>query len=360
MARVDVAELDLEKMVDIGNRIYAHVTGAHVVALTVIGDRLGLFEALAAHGPATSAELARAVSLNERYVREWASALVVTGYLDLDEAQRYSMSKEVVFFLGDPESPGFTAGAHQLAFGAVQNVPRLLERFRSGGGIGYADSGIDITQGVERTWAPFHEHFLEGWLENVPGLTDKLCDGGTIADVGCGRGRSTVSLARLFPASKVVGIDADAASVEAARSLARTRGLSNVDFRVLRAEDITERDTYDFVYLFHTLHDIPEPVPALAAIRQALKEDGLLLCVESAASDDPLVNRGTPAELFASISPLFNLPIAMAAAGDGSGTIVTEATMRELSGKAGFGSYEPISITFPPPSMLHRFHALCR
>lgn len=359
MARVDIAELDLEKMVDIGNRIYAHVTGANVVALTVIGDRLGLFGALADHGPATSAELAAATSLNERYVREWANALVVTGYLDLADG-RYSMSKEMVFFLADEDSPGFTGGAHQLSFGALRNVPRLLEHFRTGGGIGYADSGIDVTQGVERTWAPFHEHFLEGWLENVPGLTDKLCDGATVADVGCGRGRSTLSLARLFPASKVVGIDADAASVEAARALAQERGLSNVDFRVQCAEDISDRDTYDFVYLFHTLHDIPEPVPALAAIRQALKEDGLLLCVETAASDDPLVNRGTPAELYASISPLFNLPVAMAAAGDGSGTIVTEATMRELADKAGFGSYEQISITFPPPSMLHRFHALYR
>lgn len=364
MARVDISELDFEQMIAIGNRIYSHVTGAQVAALVVIGDRLGLFEALADHGPCTGAQLAGATSLYERYVREWADALVATGYVEVSdgsEPRRYHLTKEGVFFFGDPESPGFSVGAYQLAYGVSRNVPRLMECFASGEGIGYADSGEEVTVGVERLWAPIHEFFLEGWLQSVPGLTEKLsAPGAAIADVGCGRGRSTATLARLFPKAEVVGIDADAASVEAARALAASRGLSNVAFRVQLADEITEQDRYDFVYLFHTLHDIPEPVPALTAMGRALKADGLLLCVESSASDDPMANRGTPAEMFASVSPLFNLPVAMAAAGDGSGTILTEANVRAWADKAGLGSYEVLAITFPPPSMLHRFHALRR
>jgi 2-polyprenyl-3-methyl-5-hydroxy-6-metoxy-1,4-benzoquinol methylase len=364
MARVDISELDFEQMIAIGNRIYSHVTGAQVAALVVIGDRLGLFEALADHGPCTGAQLAAVTSLHERYVREWADALVATGYVEVSdgsEPRRYHLTKEGVFFFGDPESPGFSVGAYQLAYGVSRNVPRLMECFASGEGIGYADSGEEVTVGVERLWAPIHEFFLEGWLQSVPGLTEKLsAPGAAIADVGCGRGRSTATLARLFPKAEVVGIDADAASVEAARALAASRGLSNVAFRVQLADEITEQDRYDFVYLFHTLHDIPEPVPALTAMGRALKADGLLLCVESSASDDPMANRGTPAEMFASVSPLFNLPVAMAAAGDGSGTILTEANVRAWADKAGLGSYEVLAITFPPPSMLHRFHALRR
>lgn len=361
MARVDVSQLDLGKMVAVGTRFYAHLTGAHVVALTVLGDRLGLFEKLADDGPMTSTELAESLSLNERYVREWANALVATSYLEVDDTGRYWMTNEIIFQLGDPDSPGFAAGVYQLALGVTGNVSRLTELFRTGGGFGYDEIGEEVTVGVERTWAPIHEHFLPLWLEGIPGLAAKLRSGAQILDIGCGRGRSTISLARTFPESTVLGIDADPASIDAARELASSRGVTaNIAFAVRRAEEITVERAYDFAYLFHTVHDIPDPVPALAAVRRALTEDGILLCVESAASGDPMRNRGTPAELFSSISPLFNLPVALAGAADGSGTIVTDEDMRQLADKAEFGSFETIGITDPPPSMLHHFHVMRR
>jgi SAM-dependent methyltransferase len=291
-------------------------------------------------------------------VREWAKALVAGGYVELDDQGRFWMTKEADFVLGDADSAAFFGGPFQLAYGLGRNVDRLLDCFRTGGGIGYDEIGRDVTVGVERMWTPCHEQFLPGWLEHVPGLVDRLRAGAAILDVGCGRGRSTVSLARQFPASAVVGIDADAASIEGARALAASAGVTNAELRTQPVEQLDERGAYDFAYLFHALHDMPGAVSALAAIRQALRADGLLLCVESSASDDPLVNRGGYGELFATISPLFNLPVAMAGGDEGSGTIVSEQTMAELSAKAGFGSYDLISIDFPPPSLMHRFHLL--
>lgn len=358
MVRVEIEELDLTQVVALGNRIFDHVVGANAVMLAYLGDQLGLFDCLAERGPMTSVELAAATSTNERYVREWAKALVAGGYLELED-DRFRMTKEAIFQLGDPESPGFSLGLYQLIFGLSQNVPRLLEHFKSGGGIDYSQVGEDVTVGVERMWAPCHEFFLGDWLAQIPGVVDRLQGPSVIADVGCGRGRSSVSLARLFPEATVVGIDYDKASVEAARALAEARGVGDrVSFREQSLGDLTDEKAFDFAYMFHTLHDLPDAAPGLSALRRALKDDGLLVCVESSASEDPAANRGTHMVLFSTISPLFNLPVAMARADDGPGSIVSEAAVHDLASRCGFGTHEAVSIDFPPPSVLHRFHVL--
>lgn len=359
MPRVDISEIDLDRLMALGLRITNHVVGAHIASLWNIGDKLGLFEELADHGPISSTELAAAKGLSERYVREWAKAFVAADYFEVDDEGRFWMPKESIMQLVDEESPAFCGGMFQLAYGLSLNVARLAKHFRDGGGIGYGEIGEDVTVAVERLWRPCHEQFLPGWLELIPGLCDRLRAGGMIADLGCGRGRSTVSLACQFPASTVVGIDSDAASIAAAQVLAgQEGGPGNIEWRVASVDALTDRAAFDFAYMFHALHDMPGAVAALGAVRQILKDDGLLLCVESSASDDPVANRGTFSELYSTVSPLFNLPVAMSSAGDGSGTIVTREAVGKLATEAGFGSHELLAIDFPPPALMHRFHIL--
>jgi 2-polyprenyl-3-methyl-5-hydroxy-6-metoxy-1,4-benzoquinol methylase len=352
------ASMDMKKVEELAFRVVGDMGGAFVMALGYIGDRLGLFKAMAGAGPVTSEELAQKTGLNERYVREWLRAMVASEYLDYDASSgRYVMTAEQAFVLASEDSPMFVGGAFHFTTPSIQNTPRILEAFRKGGGISYSEIGEEIPWAIERFFRPGYINFLvKEWLAAVPGLIPKLERGATVGDVGCGRGQSTVTIAKAFPNSRVLGIDYHQPSIEHARKLAAEQGAANAEFVAAAAEKIPTDRKYDLICSFDCIHDMVDPLATLKAIREALAPDGVYVWSEPNASDKAHENRNPLGRTFHSISPLHCMTVSLAYNGAGLGTVIGETGARRLAQEAGFSSFEKLPIQNP----FNQFFALGR
>jgi 2-polyprenyl-3-methyl-5-hydroxy-6-metoxy-1,4-benzoquinol methylase len=328
------------------------------MALGYIGDRLGLFKAMADEAPVTSADLAGKTGLNERYVREWLRSMVASEYLDYDtESDRYVMTKEQAFVLANEDSPMFVGGAFHFATPSILNTPRIMDAFRNGGGIPYTEIGEEVPWAIERFFRPGYINFLtKDWLGAVPGLLPRLEKGAKVLDVGCGGGQSTVTMAAAFPNSRIVGIDYHEPSISRARELAAEKGATNVEFVAGPADKIPAGQSYDLICSFDCIHDMVDPLATLKAIRGALSPEGVYIWSEPNASDKAHENRNPVAKVFHAVSPLHCMTVSLAYGGAGLGTVIGEAGARELAEKAGFTSFEKLPIANP----FNQFFALSR
>src|SRR5579883_1950756 len=230
-------------------------------SLVVIGDKLGLYRALAEAGPLTSAELAARTGTTERYVREWLINQAAGGYLGYDTASgRYSLPPEQALALTDGESPFFLAGAFQLFVAMSRATPRILEAFRTGAGMTWGEHDAELFEGTERFFRPgYAANLVAAWLPALDGVVGKLEAGATVADVGCGHGASTIILAEAFPRSRFVGFDSHAPSIARARAAAAAAGVEGYTrFEVASAQDYPG-SAYDLVAYFDCLHDMATP-----------------------------------------------------------------------------------------------------
>lgn len=345
-----------QKMHEMAFRVVGDMGGAFVMALGYVGDRLGLFKAMAGAGPMSSVQIAAKTKLNERYVREWLRAMVAAEYIDYNPStDQYLMSEEQAFVLANEDSPMFVGGGFHFTTPSIWNVPRIMEAFRNGGGISYSEIGEEIPVAIERFFAPGYRNFLaQEWLAAVPGLTSKLEKGAYIGDVGCGCGQSSVAMAKAFPKSKVLGIDYHAPSIERARQLAASDGLNNVRFMQAPAEEIPRHPKYDLICSFDCIHDMVNPRATLKAIREALAPDGVYVWSEPNASAHAHENRNVVGRLFHAISPLHCMTVSLAHNGEGLGTVIGEQGARKLAQEAGFGKFE----TLPVQNPFNQFFAL--
>ena len=275
--------LDMSKLEPLLGTVVNELGAASNAALVIVGDKLGLFRALSA-GAMTPAELARKAGTHERYVREWLSAQAASGFVAYDAADgTFSMSPEQTAVFADEDSPVYVAGGFSLLSGIYADEPKLTETFKTGKGLGWGDHCNCMFCGVERFFRPgYRAHLVAEWLPALDGVVDKLTRGARVADVGCGHGTSTVLMAQAFPNSEFVGIDFHDASIRHARKHAE--GLANVRFEAARAQDY-QGSGYDLVTMFDALHDMGDPVGAVAHIRKTLKADGTLMLVEPMAGD---------------------------------------------------------------------------
>jgi 2-polyprenyl-3-methyl-5-hydroxy-6-metoxy-1,4-benzoquinol methylase len=338
-----------KKVEEMAFRVVGDMGGSFTMALGYIGDRLGLFKAMAGQGPMRSPNLAARTQLNERYVREWLRAMVAAEYIEYDvNTEMYWMSDEQAFVLANEDSPMFTGGIFQLATPTVWNVPRILEAFRNGGGIPYAEIGDDVCCGIERMFRPGYVNFLvKEWLGAIPGLNDKLQRGGMIADVGCGAGQSTVTMAKAFPKSTVIGIDFHEPSIRRARKHAAEAKLKNVEFLQAPAHEIPAIKPFDLVCSFDCIHDMVDPKATLRAIHEALARDGVYMWSEPNASANAHENKNPVGKAFHAISPLHCMTVSLAFNGAGLGTVIGESGARALAKEAGFTHFEKLPIQNP-------------
>lgn len=341
--------MDQQKAEALAFRVVADMAASFSMALGHIGDRLGLFKTLADAGPMTSEDLASKTGLNERYIREWLKAMVAAEYIDYEpETGRFVTTPEQAFVLADDASPLSAGGPLQFTAPTVLNTPRILEAFRSGGGVPYAEMGEDVAGGIARFFGPGYTNFLvSDWLPAVPGLTERLRSGIHVADVGCGWGVSTVTMAAAFPRSRFLGIDADPGSIDRARRLAAERRVRNVHWIAGPAHQLPPRPTHDLICTFDCIHDMVDPRATLRAIHAALADDGVYLWSEPNASDNPLENRNPVGKAYACVSPLHCLTVSLAQGGAGLGTVIGEAGVRALAAEAGFTSVEKLPIQNP-------------
>ena len=341
--------MDQQKVEALAFRMVGDMAGSFSMALGHIGDRLGLFHAMKGAGPLTGEQLAAKTRLNERYVREWLKAMVAAEYLDYDAASgRYVMTEEQAYVLADDTSPLSAGGPLQFTAPTVANTEKLVRIFRDGGGIPYSEIGPEVPEGIARFFGPGYVNFLvQEWLPAVPGLPERLKTGIDVADVGCGYGLSTMTMATAFPASRFVGIDFDAGSIFRARRVSAERGLLNIDWRAEPAHLLPRDRRFGLACAFDCIHDMVDPKATLRAIRDSLARDGVFVWSEPNVSDNPLENRNPVGKAFQCVSPLHCMTVSLAHRGEGLGTAIGERGVRALAQDTGFSHVEKLPIQNP-------------
>ena len=308
-------------------------------ALVVLGDRLGLYRALADAGhPLTSAELADQADCSERYVREWLAAQAASGYVTYNGDGQYSLSEEQAIAFTDETSPACVVGGFQAMLAATRSVDRVTEAFRTGAGLGWHEHHHDLFKGTERFFRPgYIANLVESWIPALDGVADKLRRGVKVADVGCGHGASAIILAKEFPHSTFVGFDYHQPSIEAARKAAAEAGVADrVRFEVAAAKNYPG-DGYDLVTFFDCLHDMGDPTGAAAHVLASLTPDGTWLIVEPFAGDDIADNLTPVGRVFYSASTLICTPASLSQeVGAALGAQAGEARLREAVTAGGF------------------------
>jgi ubiquinone/menaquinone biosynthesis C-methylase UbiE len=344
--------MNQDKLMDFLGRFVGDLGATAAAGSVVLGDRLGLYRALA-QAPATAAELAERTDTSPRYVTEWLRGQAAGGYLEYDPAtDSYSLTEEQAFALTDPDGPVFLPGAFQLALGALQAVPAITEAFRTGTGFGWHEQHDDVFAGCERFFRPgYSASLVPDWIPAMDGLADRLAAGALIADVGCGLGASTVLLAGAYPASTLVGFDYHDGSIETARKRAADAGVADrVTFRVASAQtfDAPSPDaaSYDLVTTFDSLHDMGDPLGAARHIRDMLAADGRWLIVEPAAADTVAGNLNPVGRVYYSFSTLLCVPNALSQPGGYAlGAQAGEAAIRQVATDAGFTRFQRVAET---------------
>jgi SAM-dependent methyltransferase len=317
-------------------------------ALILIGDKLGLYKALAQIGPATPKALADKTGTAERYVREWLAAQAASGYVQyLAENGTYAMTPEQATALADESSPAFVAGAFDVVQSMFLDEPKVTAAFKSGKGVGWHEHCPCLFRGTERFFRPgYVANLVQSWLPSLDGVVAKLDRGAKVADVGCGHGASTIVMAKAFPKSKFTGFDYHGPSVERAQQAAKEAGVAErCTFEVAPAKGFPGTG-YDLVAMFDCLHDMGDPVSASKHVREALAPDGTFLLVEPAAADKVEGNLNPVGRVFYAASTMICVPASLSQeVGMALGAQAGEARLREVVTAGGFKRFRKATST---------------
>jgi 2-polyprenyl-3-methyl-5-hydroxy-6-metoxy-1,4-benzoquinol methylase len=347
-----MAQLDPEKLKAYLGLIFGSLGGAMTSAMISLGDRLGLYRALADRGPVTSHELAAATGLKERWLREWLYQQAAAGVLEHRGQERFALSAEGAAVLADESHPAFGAGFFAHLPQTLGVVDKLPEAFRTGVGLPYDAFGPEGAAGIERGFAPwFRSMLVPVAIPRLPGVADVLRRGGSAADVGCGSGVAVLELAKAFPASTFHGYDISEHALARARENQRNAGVANARFHDARRESLPSDASLDFVTAFDCLHDMSHPERVMRAVRQSLRPDGVFLICDIKARDsfDENVRRNPMAAMMYGTSVLSCMSSALSEPdGLGLGTLgFPESLARKMCVEAGFSRFEPIDFGHP-------------
>jgi SAM-dependent methyltransferase len=307
--------------------------------LMLIGEKLGLYKAMAGAGPLTPQEVAQRSGAAERYVREWLSNQAAGGYVTYDpESERYTLPDEQALALADEDSPFYILGLYDSIASLYADEDQILEAFRGGGGMGWHEHDHRLFRGTERFFRPgYRAHLVPEWIPALEGVQEKLEDGARVADVGCGHGASTIIMAEAFPNSEFFGFDYHDASIERAREAADQAGVGDrITFEVASAKDYPGTD-YDLACVFDCLHDMGDPVGASAHVLSTLAPDGTWMIVEPFAGDRVEENLNPVGRVFYGASTMICTPASLSQeVGLALGAQAGEARLTEVLEEGGF------------------------
>lgn len=336
---VETTAIDEERLNAFMGKVVGELGATVNAGLIVIGDRLGLYRAMAGAGLLTPAELARRTGTKERYVREWLNAQAAGGFVEYDaETFRYNLPAEHAMALAHEDSPVFACGAFEAALATVKAEPEIRKAFQSGAGLGWHQHDPDLYEGTERFYGPGYKgNLVQVWIPSLDGVEEKLRAGARVADVGCGFGTSTLLMAKAYPNSSFQGYDYHRESIARATEKADAAGLSDrVRFQVAPAKAFPGNG-YDLVAMFDSLHDMGDPVGAAWHVRQALAPDGTWMVVEPFAHDRVEQNLNPIGRAFYAMSTFVCTPNSLSQeVGLALGGQAGEARIREVAAAAGF------------------------
>jgi SAM-dependent methyltransferase len=333
--------IDMDRLNSFVGKFVNDLGAAVHAGMVVIGEKTGLYKAMV-DSPSTPAELAKRTGTDERYVGEWLASQAAGGYVDYDRTtEKYSLSPEQAFTLANEQSPAYLPGAFELALGSLAAVPRIAESFKTGAGMGWHEHADGVYHGCEKFFRPgYAANLVSSWIPALNGVREKLERGARIADVGCGKGASTVLMAKSFPNSKFFGFDYHDKSIEAARGVAKHEGLADrVTFEVATAKAASGKD-YGLVAVFDCLHDMGDPVGVASHVKGMLAKDGTWMIVEPFANDLLADNFNPVGRVYYSFSTLLCTPCSRSQeVGLCLGAQAGEKRIREVVESAGFSRF---------------------
>ncbi len=351
---MSATEIDPDKLKLFSFQLFTKLEGAVTAGMIHLGDQLGLYTALRdAATPLTSAELAARTELAERWVREWAynqaAAGMITGATEADGTERFSLTPEAAVVLAAPDHPAYGMGMFHRLPQTMRAVEEMPESFRSGLGHDYDSHGPQGAVGIERSFEPWNRAFLVPVvLPAIEGAVERLRAGAAVADVGCGAGGAVLMMAKEFPASTFTGYDISHYALGRAQQRLDESGLTNASFHDPRQQSLPSNGSLDIVTTFDCIHDMTHPQEMMAAIRAALKPDGIWLLVDIKAQDSFELNakKNPMAALMYGISVLSCMSSALSEAdGAGLGTLgLSENRAREMAEAAGFTRFQRLPV----------------
>jgi 2-polyprenyl-3-methyl-5-hydroxy-6-metoxy-1,4-benzoquinol methylase len=341
-----------ERREALAERLFLDALGAFDLFSVYLGNRLGLYRALADGGPLTPSGLAKAAGIHERYAREWLEQQAASSFLDVEEEdgeRRFVLPPGHDEALLDVSSLSYAAPMAQAVLASIRPIDAVIDAFRNGGGVPYADYGEDLHEGQAAFTRPLFENLLgKEWLPSVPEIHERLSaePPARVADVACGQGRSSIELARAYPKARVDGIDFDGASIEAARRNLEGSGVDDrVEFHERNAADAGLAGRYDLVTIFEALHDMSYPVDVLHAVRGLLADGGLVLIADERTEESFTAPASEIERLYYGFSIFHCLPVGMVGEGAaGTGTVIRASTVDDYARRAGFSACEVLPI----------------
>jgi SAM-dependent methyltransferase len=346
-------KVDETKLKEFMGKIVNDIGATWSTVLVIIGDKLGLYKAMADSKPVSAEELASRTRTSERYIREWLANQAAGGYIVYDpNTEKYTLPLEQAMALANDNSPVFALGGFQGAMAFFRDEPKITDVFRTGKGVDWSDHDPNLYEGAERFLKPtIVANFVSSWIPSLDEgrIEEKLKHGdATVADIGCGHAVSTITMAKAYPNNKFIGFDYHRPSIEIARRRAKEEGLTEdtISFEVASSTDFPTRDDgYDLVVFVDSLHDMGDPAGAASHVLSTLKPDGILMIVEPFANDKVEDNLNPLGRVFYAGSSLVCVPASLAHNGPALGAQAGEYRMSQLVKSAGFRHFKRVSQT---------------
>ena len=336
-------KIDEQKLHDFMLKAVGDIASTMSAMLLIIGDRLGLYKAMAESGnPITSEELAKKTNTNERIIREWLANQAAGGYIMYNASDgKYTLPPEQAMALADENSPVYIHGAYQSIKSFFKDEDKFVEMFKSGKGMRWGEHHHDLFEGTARFFKPnYVGNLVSSWIPSLDGVEEKLKQGAKVADIGCGYGISTILMAKAFPNSKFYGFDNHGPSIEQAKVVSTKEGVTvNTEFNIVSANNESIGNDYDLITFFDCLHDMGDPVGAMKFAKQSLKSDGTCMIIEPMANDKVEDNLNLVGRTYYAASTLVCVPNSLADNGPALGAQAGEKKIKETVEAAGFTKF---------------------
>ncbi|MBC7937879.1 MAG: class I SAM-dependent methyltransferase [Rhizobacter sp.] len=345
--------VDLKKAEQFLGQFILDLSANYSGVMTLLGQELGLYQAMRGAGALTATQLASKTNTFERYIREWLNNQAAGGYVMYDADNRtYELPEEHALVLTEKDSPFLLGPAYYVVNSLWKDKEKLSKAFTSGSGIGWHEHHHDLFHGVESVYRTGYLANLNNvWIPSLNGMEEKLLNGGRVADIGCGHGASTILMAEAFPNSEFYGFDYHRESIDVAKLRAEEKGLTNIFFIEAGADEY-KTGNFDLICFFDCLHDLGNPLKALRYARTKLAPKGSLLFVEPNAGDNPEDNFNPIGRMFYAASTALCVPHAHSEEGDYClGAQAGPAAVEKIAKEAGYTRFRiaqqnPINLIF--------------